>query len=93
MKESCLKQLAEQLQANKGKGDSELTCDYMKKLKSMTDFDGKIKVDLLNYFMSELLENVINDSTFYMIDSILTKKGLWKDNDARKIRKIDEEFL
>lgn len=43
----------------------------------MTSFDGKIKVDLLNYFMSELLENIVNDSTFYFIDSILGGKGLW----------------
>jgi hypothetical protein len=34
------------------KGDSEQTCEVFHKLKNMTDFDGKLKVDLLNYFMS-----------------------------------------
>ena len=57
----------------------------------MTDFDGKIKVDLLNYFMSELLENIINDSTFYYIDSILANKGIWKEekSEKEKCRKVD----
>jgi hypothetical protein len=54
------------------------TCEVFKKLRELTDFDGKLKVDLMNYFMSELLENIINDSTFYYLDSILKKKGLWK---------------
>lgn len=60
------------------KGHAHQTCEVFRKLKELTDFDGKLKVDLMNYFMSELLENIINDSTFYYLDSILKKKGLWK---------------
>ena len=60
------------------KGSEPETCQVFKKLRELTDFDGKLKVDLMNYFMSELLENIINDSTFYYLDSILKKKGLWK---------------
>jgi len=29
----------------------------------MVDFDGKLKIDLINYFMSELLENIVKNST------------------------------
>ena len=64
-----------------------------KKLRELTEFDGKLKVDLLNYFMSELLENIINDSTFYYLDSILKKKGLWKESDTEPLRKVDEEVI
>jgi len=28
-------------------------------------------MDLLNYFMSELLENLINDMDFYFVDSFI----------------------
>ena len=64
------------------KGNANETCEVFRKLKELTDFDGKLKVDLMNYFMSELLENIINDSTFYYIDSILGKKGIWKESTA-----------
>lgn len=53
MKEAYLKEISD-LMANQ-KGHTEETCSVFKKLRDMTDFDGKLKVDLLNYFMSELL--------------------------------------
>ncbi len=41
--------------------------------------------------MSELLENIINDHTFYFIESIMSKKGIWSENrDLTKLRKVDE---
>jgi hypothetical protein len=40
---------------SKNKGEEPEMCQAFHKLKNMTDFDGKLKLDLLNYFMSELL--------------------------------------
>ena len=34
------------------KGDTPEKCTAFKKFKDMTDFDGKLKIDLMNYFMS-----------------------------------------
>jgi len=46
------------------------------KLRSVIAFDGKQKIDLLNYFMSELLENVVNDRIFYFLDCLINKRGI-----------------
>lgn len=43
-------------------------------------FDGKQKIDLLNYFMSELMDNVITDRVFYFIDCLISKKGIHRPN-------------
>jgi hypothetical protein len=64
------------------------------KLRSIVAFDGKQKIDLLNYFMSELLENVINDRAFYFMDSLINRKGIHKsEQDSSPLRKIDIEVF
>ena len=63
-----------------------------KKIKSLNAFDSKHKMDLLNYFMSELLENLINDFGVYFIDSLIERKGFWKNYDSREASRIDQEI-
>lgn len=58
----------------------------------MNAFDSKYKKDLLNYFMNELLENLINDFGFYFIDCLIEKKGFWKSYDNSESRRIDREI-
>jgi hypothetical protein len=60
-----------------------------KEIRKLNAFDSKHKMDLLNYFMSELLENLINDMGFYFIDCLIKKKGLWREDDSTALRKID----
>ncbi len=55
-------------------------------------FDGKQKIDYLNYFMNELLENVIHDRVFYFIDCLIHKRGVHREGDT-KLRKIDFEVF
>jgi hypothetical protein len=63
------------------------------KLKSFVHMDGKNKVNLLNYFMSELLENVLNDIPFYFIDSMINKQGIHRTSEATPLRKLDNEIF
>lgn len=48
-------------------------------------------MDLLNYFMSELLQNLLNDMNFYFVDNMVEKKGICRENDSVPLRKIDIE--
>ncbi len=69
--------------------------EYIKvenKLKEVVSFNSKQKIDYLNYFMSELLENVLSDRTFYFIDSLVNKKGLHRVGET-ELRKIDLEVF
>lgn len=60
------------------------------KLKSIIGFNGKQKIDLLNYFMSELLENVLSERVFYAIDCIIKKNSVHKiSGDTSPLRRID----
>lgn len=49
-------------------------------------------MDLLNYFMSELLQNLLNDMNFYFADSLIERKGIWKESDMVMSTRIDLEI-
>lgn len=77
VKSECLRELEKLLDDNKHASESEFL-EIEKRLLSVHSFDGKQKLDLLNYFMSELMENVMSDRVFYFLDGLINKRGIMR---------------